>query len=137
MGFRFLEHTADALAECVAEDFGALLEAAAGALYALALRDTAQTGPPETRCVSLSGETLEDVLVLWLQELIYLLETESFVALVFDIETAAEGLQASARLEGYRCEEKDRAREVKSATYHQIQVVQAAGGYSARVLFDL
>jgi SHS2 domain-containing protein len=136
MYFRFLEHTADVQVECFAETFHGLLEASARALYALALRHVRSDNNEEARSVQVTGVSYEDTLVRWLQELIYLLDVEGFVATTFTFAQDEEGT-VSARLGGYRCKTEDRAEEVKSATYHEIQVRETAEGFMARVIFDL
>jgi len=135
MGFRFLEHTADALAECRAETFHGVLESAAQALYALALHE----GRPEageSRAIHVTGDAREDLLIRWLQELIFLLETEQFVATAFAFGPE-EPRTVSAQVHGYLCAPEDRAEEVKSATYHKLEVTEVQGELVARVVFDL
>ena len=133
--FEFLDHTADVQAECRADDFPGLLEAAARALYALTLRDV-RAGHDETRTFEITGESREEILVRWLQELIFLLDVERFVATAF-VFSAAEKHGVTATLRGYHCEPADRAEEVKSATYHEIEVRETDQGLVARVIFDL
>ncbi len=135
MGFRFLEHTADVQVECRAADFEGLLREAARALYALALQRV-RTISHETRVLCAAGDSREDVLVRWLQELIYLLETEGFVATTFNFNQTND-LIVEAEVRGYRCESHERAEEVKSATYHSLEVLRTDDGFRARVIFDL
>ena len=88
MAYRFLEHTADALVECRAEDFEKLLETAANALYAIAF-ETTQTRAEVEQVIQAEAEDDAALLVAWLQELIYLMEVKYFVASVFSFQEAA------------------------------------------------
>ena len=135
MGFRFLDHTADVQVECRADSFAGLLVKAADALYAIALHQR-DDGCGETRTVAVSGDTREEILVRWLQELIFLLETEHFVAARIAFADPI-GDTATAQMEGYCCAPAGRAQEVKAATYHGIEVRETGGGFLARITFDL
>ena len=135
MPFRFLEHTADVQAECSAATFKGLLETAAQAFYAITLRE--QRGHCDLhRSVSVEGAGREEVLIRWLQELIFLLDTQHFVATEFAF-TDADAVRVVAELAGYVCSPEDRAEEVKSATYHDLEVIETSDGLIARVIFDL
>lgn len=136
-GYRFVNHTADALAECTAPTFPDLLLAASSAFYALACGG-ARTGGDVKRAVTLSCPSREEALVRWLQELIFLLETERFVAAQADFAISESGgITLHAHMTGYACAPGDIEVEVKAATYHGLSVAEADGQWSARVVFDL
>lgn len=135
MPFRFLEHTADVRVECEAESLPALFETAAQAFYAITLR-TRDSDTNIERSLLLSGSGLEDLLIRFLQELVFLLETDYFAVSEFEFHAISpEELRATLR--GYRCMPEDRAEEVKSATYHGLEVTEIDGRWTARVIFDL
>ncbi len=137
MPYEFLEHTADTQVECRAETFTGLLETAARALYAVALNGLRETDNVQ-QVVRVEGASREEVLVRFLQELLYLLDAVHFVATRFSWEQAGrEALKFAARLEGYRCAPDERAVEIKSATYHDLEVRETEGGFVARVIFDV
>ena len=54
-------------------------------------------------------------MVRWLQELIFLMDTRSFVASGFEVRQADAG-RVEATLRGYRYKPEERAAEVKAAT---------------------
>ena len=135
MPFRFLEHTADARIECVGRDFAELLESAAEGLYAVALRKR-RTDMTLDRTVHVAGADREEVLVRWLQELLFLLDTERFVAARFQFEPASER-EVRAHARGYACAADERAEEVKSATYQQLCVRGTEQGLLAQFTLDL
>ena len=135
VSYSFLEHTADVQVECRADSLGGLLESAARALYAVTLREVG-TACEEERVVDVRATNREELLIRWLQKLIFLLDIEHFVGTQFAFEAIDEN-NACARLRGYRCTAGDRAEEVKSATYHELAIQQTDGGLVARVIFDL
>ena len=149
MGYKFLEHTADVQAECKAETFTGLLEAAARALYSVALNKQRKSVKASHQ-LFVSGASHEEVVVRWLQELVFLLETDGFVAVRFTWDgshmDAPEGvltagphavLTVHCTAEGYFCDPEDRGEDVKGATYHGLYVVKTEEGYTARFIFDL
>jgi SHS2 domain-containing protein len=141
MGYKFLEHTADVQAECEADTFPGLLEVAARALYSVALAKQRKTAGI-SHDLSVSGAGHEEVVVRWLQELVFLLETDGFVAVRFawnDLQMeASEGvLTVHCRAEGYCCDPEERGEEVKAATYHGLNVEKTEEGFVARIVFDL
>ncbi|HQH52136.1 MAG TPA: archease [Candidatus Hydrogenedentes bacterium] len=135
MNYRFLEHTADARVECTGATFAELLEAAALALYAVAFRRM-EDRSEDRRLISIAAEKPEDVLVRWLQELIYLMEAEHFAVTRFRF-MHADANRVEAEVQGYRYRAEDREDEVKAATYHGMKVEQQETGWRAEVIFDL
>ena len=136
--YRFLEHTADVCVECRGETFAALLQSATDALYAITLSNV-QSGAEAyavEKNLSLKANSRDEALVRWLQELIFLLETEGFVAgkVIFSY-AEAEGVEAVVI--GYQCRSDERTEEVKSATYHGLNVTQDSDGFVVQIIFDL
>jgi SHS2 domain-containing protein len=135
MTYQFLEHTADARVRCEADSLEGLLSSGAQALYAIALENTRQdTGVSQT--IHVTARNREELLVRWLQELIFLLDTQQFVALEFEFAGVSDD-QVEAKLGGYLCSGEERAKEVKSATYHGLAILQQGSRYSAEFLLDL
>ncbi len=135
MPFRFLEHTADARIECTGRDFAELLESAAAGLYEIAVRERLSDTSIERR-IRVVGWNREDTLIRWLQELIFLLDTEQFVAAKFHFEAVSEQ-EVDVLADGYKCAPEERAEEVKSATYQQLSVRETEQGLLAQVTLDL
>jgi SHS2 domain-containing protein len=132
-------HTADLAFEVHAKDWPGLLVAATLALSDLVR--TSEGGPrPESRRVEARGADREDVLVAWLSEVVYHFERDGFLPEAAVVEGAgtasAEGTLFGRRLDRER-EAPDRV--VKAVTYHDLAVVEGAGGrpWSARVVLDL
>ncbi len=135
MPFRFLDHVADERVACWGANLDELFTSAMDALYAVALQDR-RDETPYTRRIQLEGDGLDDLMVRWLQELIYLLDVEHFAAAAVEFDRI-DTHRLDAVLQGYRCRPEDRKTEVKAATYHGIAVEHRDGQYRAEVLFDL
>jgi SHS2 domain-containing protein len=94
--------------------------------------------PLEPREVSAQAETVEALLVNWVNELLYLHEVEGFA--VHDVaEPRIEGGRAYATVMG---EPLDVARhprgiQVKAATFHQLALDQQPGHVEARLVIDI
>jgi len=135
MPFRFLEHTADVRVECWGETSESLLQSSAQALYAIAMY-ASQTRADVQQTLELSAETREELLVYWLQELIFLMEVRYFVATVFHFdESTATHVRATAL--GYVYDPRERATEIKAATYHGMTIREEDRGLVAEITFDL
>jgi SHS2 domain-containing protein len=118
-------------------DLPALFAHAAWAMFDL-MSDATSIRPQQTVTVSVEGVDLEDLLVRWLSELLYLYDTQRFLSCNARF-SALEPTHLTATVQG---EPFDPARhpidtEIKAVTYHQIAVEQVAGHWQTRVIFDL
>ncbi len=134
MRYRYLEHTADLYVEARGEKLEDIFANCALALYD-SICDINKISYSEERMVEVEGEDYQELLVNFLNELLYLFETEGFVA--SDVEVVFEGKKLTARLKGETYDrEKHGARyEIKAATYHGLEINEKEG--YARVLFDI
>jgi len=95
---------------------------------------------PKRISVNVKGQDIESLLVTFLTEVLYLLETEDLLVYSSSVSIAGDGLELTANFE---CVEYDMGKlgyitEVKAVTYHMISVEECAGGgWGARVIFDL
>jgi SHS2 domain-containing protein len=130
--FRFLEHTADAKFQAFGGSLEEAFSHAAHALLSL-MWDRESVSPLDRRPVRVEGRDEPQLLVGFLEEILFLWEARSF--LVGDVE----GLRIESRREGgyvltalftgqeYRGDQ-DIHGEVKAVTYHDMVIRRAAGG---------
>lgn len=140
--FRLLEHTADMGIAAEGESLVALFEQAA-----LGLRQilTACTDiEPQTEClVEVQGADREELLVNWLGELLFLLESRSLLPAAFAIDSLVDDTAGDCRLrarvfaETFDPDRHYLEREIKAVTYHRIEVEPSAAGWRAQVYVDL
>ncbi|MBE9535011.1 MAG: archease, partial [Proteobacteria bacterium] len=85
----------------------------------------------------LQEDDIETLLVSWLQELLYLLDTEDLLFGRFQVNLKDLALEATAWGEIFDPEIHTMKTEIKAVTYHQLEVVEDAQGWQAQVIFDI
>ena len=134
------DHTADVGIRVTGSTLEALFAEAARAALRIAGCDPeaeppVRPEPPEWRFISIEAADVGMLLVRWIQEVLFLLDTEDFVCESFDIEfTGTDHLKS--RVEG-RVVASPRIRELKGVTYHGLSVKETQDGWSAQVVFDV
>ena len=134
--FEIVDHTADVGIVAYGADVSQAFANAAKALFSLIteLDDVEEILHRDTELVAPDQENL---LVEWLNELIYLFDTENIVFKRFDI-TKLNNTQLKARSYGEKVDSsKHRLKTgVKAATYHRLKV-DKGNGCKVQVLFDI
>ncbi len=126
------DHTADLAIRVYGGDLPQLFANAAYALFDL-MTELPPSASRERR-VSLESSDLEGLLVDWLNELIYLHETEGETYTDFQIEELSpSGLRA--RIHGAPTVRKTKA--IKAATYHDLSIRNTPAGFEAHIVFDV
>ena len=135
--FDIIDHTADVGIIVYGGDIKQLFHNAALALFSLII-DIRSIKEKLWHQVEVSSENRDDLLVEWLNELIYLFDAEQLLFNRFEIESLDNN-----QLKAICCGEKfDPTRHritmgVKAATYHMLEVARDSKGYRARVIFDI
>ena len=129
--YRWVEHTAEIELEIEDESPRAVFTEA---LVALGDLLTGERGrEPVTHEVSISAADLPALLVEWMNELVYLAETDGFIPeRVEELHLAGNTLEATVA--GQRGEPRPL---VKAVTYHGLELSKTNGGWSARVVLDV
>jgi len=136
-GFRLLEHTADIGIEAWGPTQSNLFEQAALGLRHL-LVGTSQVTHNQQHQVHLDAEDAGELLVAWLNEIIFLFETQNLIPGEFRVERTNENeLRAVIHAEPYTPERHVVEHQVKAATYHQLSLEQGSDGWHARIYLDL
>jgi SHS2 domain-containing protein len=133
------DHTADVGLRIHAETLDEVFRAAAGAMFDYVVVNRRDVLAADRSQIALDAETTDDLLVSWLNELIFRSETEHKLYTLFEVHVAADGLSLVAEIAG---EPIDEARhildhEVKAATHHGQSVKQVEGGWMAEVILDI
>ena len=137
--YEYVEHTADMGLRVRGKNLSELLKNGAQGLFeTIAVVDTVD----ETDSVEiyLTAETVEDLFVGWLDELIFQHETKEIFFKRTDIHRCSETeVSATVYGEPANFDKHEVYTEIKSVTYHQLQVVQKRDDCSwfAQVIFDL
>lgn len=134
--FQVIEHTADMGIEVRADSREELFVQAARGLREI-LSATTVTGGAE-RTIEIEGGDVPELLVKWLNEILFLLETERFFPIDFVIEEVTDDhLRGRIRGEPFDPERHSIEREIKAVTYHQLRVEKQDGLWQARIFVDL
>lgn len=104
------------------------------ALRGLALEVSGATGAEERRAVELESSGADTLLADLLNEAVFLMDVEGFVATGLEVERLGPASLRGA-LVGVR--DPDLRPLVKAATYHGLVVREGAGGWEARVVLDV
>ena len=135
--YEMVDHTADLGVLLRGESLAALF-AAAGAVLAELIVDPDGVAEREFREVSLAAASPEELMVRWLNELLYLREVKEFLWRTVEVETE-DGTSLTARLKGERFSPERHAPRggLKAATYHQLRISREDDSWSARIIFDV
>ena len=134
--FEFIDHTADVGIRVKAHDLEGLFETAGLAFSELVTRVDSVDRRVE-RQFSLKEDDIETLLVSWLQELLYLLDTEDLVFARFQVKLQDFSLKATAWGDVFDPTIHTIRTEIKAITYHQLEVVESDQGWQAQVIFDI
>ncbi len=134
--FEIINHTADVGIIAYGADMNQAFANAAKALFSL-ITDLDDVEEVIHRDIELTAPDQESLLVAWLNELIYLFDTEQIIFKRFDI-TRLNQTQLKARSYGHKVDSSKHKLKtgVKAATYHMLKIDKSNGG-KVQVLFDI
>jgi SHS2 domain-containing protein len=130
--YRWIEHVAE-LELAIEAPTKAAVFAEAVAAFGELVGDEAGSGPAE-RQIELESDNDDDLLADWLDELVWLVDTEQFVPeRLTELDLGAGRLRATVK--GHRGNPRP---IVKAATRHRLALERDAnGGWHARVVLDV
>jgi SHS2 domain-containing protein len=134
MRYRLLDHTADALVEVHGQTLSERFANAAFALFDQ-MPDGATVDPVGEVRVIVSADSVEQLLVDFLQELLFLNDTDDYVFSEFEVEIAGMNLEATARGEKFDQSRHPKRSVVKGVTYHNLKIDNE--GKTLTILFDV
>ena len=134
--FEFIDHTADVGILVTAPTPEGMFETAALAFTEVVTNADSLNHRLE-RKIRLHENDMEALLVSWLQELLYLLDTEDLVFGRFQVKLQDFSMEATAWGEAFDPEIHPIKTEIKAVTYHQLEVEQNDQGWRAKVIFDI
>jgi len=135
--YEIFDHTADVGIIVHGSTLEEMFEKAAYAMFDIIVYAD-RIEPVRKVKVSISSPTLEDLLVDWLSELLYVFSTELFVMNKFEVRIKEEGeyhLNAVCWGEAYKRKKHGIKTEIKAVTYHELEI-DKENGY-LKVLFDI
>lgn len=135
--FRFIEHMGDIGMEVSGSDLKALFRHAAEA-FTEVVTDAETVRARRSQNIFLRGEQVEDLLVRWLNELIFLFDAKGLLFSVFEVVSVDEcHIEATIRGEVFDKDRHPIKTTVKGATYHLLEVARKEEIWTARIVMDL
>jgi len=137
MTYRLLEHTADMGLEAQGSSLEELFSQAAQALREVLFGDVSGQKDQAIH-LRVTGQDPGELLVNWLNEILYLFEVRGIYPVSFSIDAIdANSVCGLIHGELFHPERHPVERVVKAATYHQLLVEKRQGVWRARVYLDL
>ena len=134
--FEIINHTADVGIIARGADVNEAFANAAKALFSL-ITELDEVDETLHRDIELNAPDQESLLVEWLNELIYLFDTDNIIFKRFDI-VLLSNTQLQARSYGYKVDSSKHELKmgIKAATYHMLKI-DRSDGCKVQVLFDI
>ena len=130
-------HTADIGVRVYGKTLKELFENAAFSMFDI-LADLEGLKAPIVRDIELTAPNYEELLITWLDELLYNFYTRSIIFSEFKIEELSEG-RLKAKVFGRSIgENRNRLKtEIKAATYSDLKIKDVPDGFSVDIVFDV
>ena len=138
MPYKTLEHTADLGVEVCADSLEGLFVEAAKAMFSEIAGGIEDIEPAEEVKLQISGETLEDLLVGWLSDLLFYFDVAKFLFSQFSVEINPDQKSLEGAAMGERIDEEKHTLKahIKAVTYHQMKIEQRDGQWRTTIIFD-
>ncbi len=140
MGFRILEDivSGDFAFEAFGETLEELFSSCAEACFS-AMAELSRVEPKIDRYIDISADSIDDLLVSFLSELIYLKDAEKVFFSRFDIKIDDVKISLNSVAWGERIDytKHDIKVDVKAATYHGLEIRRFEKGFKVKVILDL
>lgn len=135
--YEIFDHTADLGLRVRAVDLPALFADAGCGLFSMVVDDLAAVRPVASRDIQIAGSDVTYLLFDWLNELLYLSDTERHVFSQFDVRIDDLGLAATVRGEPIEPGRHRLTHEIKAITYHELKVEREGDSWLAEVIVDI
>ena len=135
--FKIIDHTGDIGIVMYGGDLRELFLNAGRAFFSL-ITYLNRIRSTSAHTIVLTSDNLDELMVTWLGELLYLFDAQGMLFKKFDLEEVhTHGLKAVVRGESFQPERHVIKREIKAVTYHQVKVEKKGEKWEGRIIFDL
>ncbi|MFA4971672.1 MAG: archease [bacterium] len=137
--YKIIDHTADIGMRVEAASLAELFVEAASAMFDMMVAEKRRLIPSVEVPISIEAPSLDQLMVRWLSELLYIFETRRLVLTRFWIDEMSEGrLFGAAKGLKFDSARHDQKLAIKAVTYHRIKVERdEAGRWFAEIIFDI
>lgn len=135
--YEMIDHTADV---CVRVSGNSLEEIFIGSAKAMmeVITDVEKVKPSREVPIIAHGENHEELLVKWLQEILYFHEVKKMVFKDFEIKLEnATGAVGKAYGEKIDLDKHEFYSNIKAVTYHNLKIISSNDKYRVDIVFDI
>lgn len=130
-------HTADIGVRAYGSSLKELFANAAFAMFDI-IADLEGLSGSVSENIELEAPNKEELLVAWLDELLYIFYTKSFIFFEFNIEDLTDtGIKAKVTGRPVGANRNRLKTEIKAATYHNLKIEKTDKGYQVEIIFDI
>ena len=133
--YKYFSTTADMGMEVSGKDISEIFINSAKGMFNL-FSASKNFKPKEEYMVRLKGESWEELLFKWLNELLFYYDAYKIYFVDFQI-LRIEPYRIEAIIRGDKIENQKIEREIKAVTYHNLEIMKKNSKWEAKVLFDL
>ena len=135
--YELIDHTADVGVRAFGRTLEELFRNAAVGMFEI-IAELDSVGIVESKKIQLTAETLEDLYLLWHQELLFRSSVDHIVYKEFSFDDISEKrLTATIRGEKFNPGKQVLKKEIKAVTYHALKVQKTKEGWVGEVIFDI
>ena len=135
--YEVFDHTADVGIHAFGRTLPELFIHAAQGMESLVVAPE-QIRESVSREIAVEGHDIVSLLIAWLNELIFLFDTEYLLFRTFEINAFTEtSLKGRASGEPYDAQRHELSSAIKAVTWHEAAVEPGDDGYKARIIFDI
>ncbi len=135
--YEIIDHTADVGIAAYGSDMAEAFASAARGMFSLMV-DIESVSDAVSQTIDIHADNREDLLVSWLNEMIYRCEVDGMLFSRFEVNRLTHR-EMDATCYGERIDpQRHRIKTgIKAATYHNVRIDKVDGGYRVQVLFDI
>jgi SHS2 domain-containing protein len=136
MKYKYLDHTADAKFMAFGKDIDEVFANSALAMSNI-LGDTSKVKITKIKKIRLKARNYERLLYEFLEELLFLLDTEKFFLHVVEKIKISNKFELEATVVGDNYKNYDLKGDIKAVTYSDMEIKRVKKGYEATVVVDI
>lgn len=136
MSYAIIDVSGDVGIRAVGDSLEECFSNAALGLYSL-ITDLDKIETKEEIDISISEDNIENLVVCFLNELIYVFDTQGFIGRSINLKIIGNSLVAKISGEKFNADKHDRKLLIKAATYHNLVVRKQESRWIAEIIFDI
>ncbi|MGB7293246.1 MAG: archease [Thermodesulfobacteriota bacterium] len=135
--YKIIDHTADICVRVFGNSLEEIFVGSSKAMMAI-ITDVEKVNPSKEFSIEARGENHEELLVKWLQEILYLHEVKKMVFKDFEIKIE-NGTRAVGKAYGEKIDfdRHEFYSNIKAVTYHNLKIISSKDKYRVDIVFDI